>query len=241
MQYAEVRGREMSIREFCHKPEDFRSNPGKIYCLECRVVVTAKAINTLAVPAHFSHPPSPQGLSDLDDCSRAARSRRLRWFGEEDRDKQRGLRVRRAFFEEGAIKAAYAFCRKCVGNGNLPLIKFEEMIRRADRLDIWSYAGIEVWCVPHILLLLADFAVDTNQACHFALVKTSKISAIWHDPKPVRIKKLFSDSGNQAEKIAGLPNPHPITKCDVANVDTSWMKSNFSKKLVESGHRRRST
>jgi hypothetical protein len=181
----------MSIQEFADKPAAFRNDPGPMFCLECRAEVEAEAIASVEVPAYFSHPPRHSNVSDLDDCSRAARSRRLRWFGDEDRNEPSGRRVRQEFFDESTVKSAYAFCLTYVGKGNLPLSKFQEMIDRADRLDVWSYAGMEVWCVPHVLLLPADFGVGTERPCHIALVRTSKLSAIWRGSSPVSIKKLF--------------------------------------------------
>jgi len=239
MKLAEVAGREMSIQEFADKPAAFRNDPGQMFCLECRAEVEAKAIASVEVPAYFSHPPKHPNVSDLDDCSRAARSRRLRWFGDDDRNESSGRRVRQEFFDESTVKSAYVFCLTYAGRGNLPLSKFQEMIDRADRLDVWSYAGMEVWCVPHVLLLLADFGVGTERPCHFALVRTSKLSAIWRGSSPVSIKKLFSDTGNEAKTIAGQPNPRAISRSDVAGVDTSWMPAGFARGLVACGRRQR--
>ncbi|WP_165895216.1 hypothetical protein [Sphingomonas sp. PP-CC-3G-468] len=210
-----------------------------MFCLECHDEVEAKAIASVDVAAYFSHPPKLPDASDLDDCSRAARSHRLRWFGDEDRDDASGRRVRQEFFDEGTVKSAYALCLIYAGRGNLPLSKFQEMIDRADRLDIWSYAGMEVWCIPQVLLLLADFGVDTELPCHFALVRTSKLSAIWRQSGPVSIKKLFSDTGNEARTIAGQPNPRPISRSDAADVSTSWIPAGLAAGLVACSRRQR--
>lgn len=150
-----------------------------------------------------------------------------------------GRRIRQDFFEEDTVKSAYAFCRSCVGTGNLPVAKFREMIDRADRLGIWSYAGMECWCVPHILLLLEDFGAGTAAPCRFALVKTSRLSSIWRGPGPVSISKLFSDTGSPAKLIAGRTNPRPILKSDMTDVDTTWMGSGFAKVLVACERRQR--
>ncbi len=240
MKYAKVLEMEMSIQEFSEKTEYFRKNPGPMSCIECGAAVSAKAITSMEVVGYFSHPPKPATVRDLDDCSRAARSHRLRWFGEEDRNAAEGQRVRREFFDEVAVKTAYAFCLSFVGTGNLPLAKFQEMIDRADRLDIWSYTGMDIWCIPHILLLLADFGVGTERPCHFALVQTSKLSAIWYDARPVLIKKLFSDTGRQAKMIGGQPSPRPILKSDTVGVDTSWIRPGLENGLIAFAHRQRS-
>lgn len=99
--------------------------------------------------------------------------------------------------------------------------------------------SLGLWCVPHVLLLLADFGVGTERPCHFALVRTSKLGAIWRGFSPVSIKKLFSDTGNEAKTIAGQPNPRAILKSDVAGIDASWMTTGFARGLAACGRRQR--
>lgn len=229
----------MSIDEFAEQTSAFRQNPGRILCLECREGVTPVGVESPNVTPHFAHAQQRGDLDELDDCSLAKRSSRLRWFGEEERDRARGMQLREAFFDEATVKAAYALCLSFVGTGNLPIQKFGELIDRADRLGIWDYVGLECWCVPHILLLLADFGVGTNRPCHFVLVRAASIGSIWRNPAPVSIQKLFSDTMRPVREIAGSPNPRPILKADLEEVKANWIKVETAKKLVAFGSRQR--
>lgn len=223
MRKAIVDGNEMSIDDYRLLSHEQRRRAGSPTCRECLADVHPYGLVSIDAAPRFDHPDASQGAHPLDDCSLARRSARLRWFGGDEMDHARGARVRNRFFEDDSLVGAYAFCLSCAGRGNLPLAKFGTMVARADSLDIWSYVGVETWCVPHVLLLLEDFGSRTGTNCHFALWRAQRLGSIWSGPRPVGMIKLFTDSLHPYAKLGDGPNPRPILKDDVSRVATDWV------------------
>lgn len=212
--------------------KDQKALAGPPICPECRVVLDMYGMLSPAVTPRFDHPDAPENLDPLDDCSLARRSNRLRWFGRDGQDRVRGVQIRESFFELEFLRQAYAFCLSRAGRGSLPLALFGSMIVRADRLGIWSYVGVERWCIPHILLLLADYRTSRNHAFHFSLVRVTRLGPVWERPFPVEIVKLFSNTGDAFRSMPGSPNPAPILATDVADTDTDWMGTGMTRTLA---------
>ncbi|MBP2513783.1 hypothetical protein [Sphingomonas sp. PvP018] len=224
MHEAAVDGLILSIGAYGRISNAGRNGLHRPRCPECRVEVIPHGLSSPSATPCFRHPPASEDLDPLEDCSLARRSNRLRWFGDAVMDRDRGKRIRAAFFEDGCLAASYAFCLVCAGRGGLPVDKFRRMIARADRMDVWSYAGVETWCIPHVLLLLADFKEGTAGAFHFSLRRVGSLQAIWSDPNlPVSLEKLFSDSLRPMTHIGGHENPRPILPRDVAETKSDWV------------------
>lgn len=98
--------------------------------------------------------------------------------------------------------------------------KFREMLDKADRIGLWSYVDLKPWCIPHVLLLLADFGSDAGRF-HFSLVRTGRLSAVWAGGRPVSLVRLAAD-GSRFEVPNGGPNPRPILEDDVPDVPPAW-------------------
>ena len=135
------------------------------------------------------------------------------------------------FFESDNLKSAYCFCLKACGKGNLPIIKFSELIKRADNKNIWAYKNIPVWVVPYILLLLADFSHANKFDFRFVLNKPTRLPLqnLWIDNQ-YAITKIYADS--QREITGGKIS---ITQENFKNLsgDTSWMSDKTVERLIE--------
>lgn len=239
MRSAIVGGREMSADVYRLLSNEQRGRLGAPVCPECRIAVHAYAVTALNSMPRFDHPDAPAGLNPLDDCSLACRGGRLRWFGKDALDRVRGERIRAEFFESDDVVRGFNFCVDCTGRGNLRSPDFGRVVERADRIDIWSYAGIETWCVPHVLLLLSDFRTETGVGFNFALQRAATLSSIWTNGAPVMLTKLFSDSGRPFSTIGRRPNPRPILQSDLLEVNVGWMSDRLVRGLRSFGRRPR--
>src|SRR3546814_15787825 len=99
-------------------------------------------------------------------------------------------------------------CRR----GNLPAQKWAKMLERAARKGTWRYAGMPLWVVPYVLLILENFTATSKQggeyAFHFVLDKPkgSSASALSLSPEKCRLQQVIASDGNA---VAAQEHPHP--------------------------------
>ncbi|MFC1040778.1 hypothetical protein ACFGWM_03430 [Pasteurella multocida] len=172
----------------------------------------------------------------IEICSlRSKKSVRQGWFCS-DFDFERGKSIREAFLEQDNLCAAYCFCWSLCGKGNLSFEQFRQMLHLADKKKIWSYANIELWMIPYMLLTLCNFQHHKGFVFHFILHKQYKNQLNFTDifSSGTEIQKVFTESHRLMAKSPN--NPLSITKENYLNlVKNSFFYNNqdFSAKLFQ--------
>lgn len=241
--YGKPGGPEVSPKQFHEMATSEYKEKGIFpFCPECCECVDLYAIHSPAI-SRFDHKNRDPNLDPLDDCNLADRNSRFSGMHPDGWDYERGEKLRAEFFEEENLKAAYAFCRKLVRAGNLPIDKFGSVIRRADRKQIWCYAGIPLWVVPYILLTLENFSQEKTDRSkgynfHFVFDKPggTSASALWNRINATSLKKVFSNSLPKAGKmVIAADNPLPLSEEQMRECarDTAWIKNGLLQRLKQ--------
>ncbi|AVH43662.1 hypothetical protein ACQZ40_23995 [Agrobacterium sp. 16-172Ci] len=178
---------------------NFREQGILPYCEQCQEAVDPHGVHNPGIPSCFHHPNFPIGADPYDDCP-AARRQARRFVGVTPRgfDEAHGQALRDQFFAEPNIRLAYQFMHRVAGGpGQLPVELFGRIIERADRRRIWAYSDLPLWCVPFILMTLAQFEAP-NFSFHFGFVKPrGPAEMIWEHERTSELVKYFSDSGRE--------------------------------------------
>jgi hypothetical protein len=235
--YGKPHGPLVTPEEFIRRATSLYRAVGIVpYCPSCDEPLFLHAVHSTKTPSSFHHRELKEGIDPLDDCARAKRNSRLKHLEPDGWDFARGQKIREKFFEDDNLRRAYAFCLNMCRKTNLPSYSWRKMIQRADRNNIWSYAGIEVWAIPYILLSLENFATSPSPtkagySFHFVLRKArgARISALWGG-SPCVIEKVFSDSGH---RVSASDNPYPVTAEAIRQKagNTSWIQEPFLRSL----------
>ncbi len=139
-----------------------------------------------------------------------------RWIKTSDWDFERGRQLR-AFFSEGdGLKQLYAFFKELCGRKRHLSVKAVcQIIKEADRINLWSYKGVEVWTIPFLLLCLRDFegyGKASKETFLFRFVlkgrPPKKLKKVWENEK-FHLLRVF-DGGRVMDFPLG--NPYPIRK-----------------------------
>lgn len=113
-------------------------------------------------------------------------------------------------------RKAKVFCKHLVGSAFSQAL-YNKMLDEADRLEIWAYSDLRMWCIPYILLTLVDYESlpHSGKSCYrFAFVfdkpAGGTIDDLWLKPSDCKLKKVFSPSG----KLMAFPegNPYPVSE-----------------------------
>lgn len=237
--YAQHEGPLVTPEEFIRRATPLHKERGIFpYCPSCREIVDLYGVHSPGVTSRFDHKNLPAGTDSLDDCILANRNTRFRGMEPDDWDDEAGKKLRAEFFTEENIRTAYAFCLQMCRSGNLPVKKFRSMVARADRKNIWSYAGITLWIVPYILLTLENFAHEPRDGgrryeFHFLFDKPkgTSISVLWVRPRDCRLKKVFSNSGMP---VRADDNPFPISEQAMREKagDAAWITGGLLRALM---------
>lgn len=196
---------------------DYKARGIHPYCPACQERVAPYGAHSVEVTSRFDHSDRPAGLDPADDCPLANRNDpRFRWLVPADWDFDAGVRLRAAFFEDENLKTAYPFSLHLCGRGNLSADQFKTLVRRADRKNIWCYAGMQLWIIPYILLTLGDFNAISRRTnrpygFHFVLNKPRRgtVESLWLTPAECQLVKLFSSNNTPegAEAVAMKQKP----------------------------------
>jgi hypothetical protein len=177
---------------------DYRISGKFPICPRCREVVDLYGVTSPGVQSRFDHRDIEPGSDPYDDCPEARRQL-ARYLGVSpaNYDVIAGNALRAQFFEPENLKIAYQFLHAVLGRGNLPMRTFGDMIKRADRRRVWDYAGIPLWCVPFILLTIAQFRIGENES-HFGFKKPrGPADYLWNPAHRCDLLKYFSDTGRK--------------------------------------------
>lgn len=228
--YGRPGGSEVTPEEFEERRRRDRTPSMNAYCTSCSSIVTTVNAFNPAQPSFFRHNAVPNGV-EAPFCP---------YRSDEDRDglhpdnwdPDRGLSLRREFLSEQSLRIAFSFCRNlCRTPEALPSSKFIDLIRKADQKRLWDYAGIPVWAVSYMLLVLANFQGTRKNGAPYEFVfrfskpDRSSASALWTRSHECSLVKRF-ESG---ELIKTADNPTPLSEADWIRVagKTDWIKSEF--------------
>lgn len=210
------------------------------YCPSCGEPLDLYGLHSPNVVSRFDHKNLAPDADPLDDCILANRNSRFWGLEPDDWDDEAGRKLRAAFFTEDNVKLAYGFGLQLCRKGNFPTDKFRRMIRRADRKNVWSYAGIKLWVIPYILMTLDNFTQvsaknGSNFDFHFVFDKPKGTSAsvLWTRPRDCRLKKVFSKSG---AAVRAADNPFPVSEPGLREKagDTGWITGGLLRALMAS-------
>ena len=110
----------------------------------------------------------------------------------------------------------YAFCNTLCGRSKrLGVQKFNELVREADRRNVWGYKGLPVWALPFVLLALRDFEGFSGRrqrrfVFRFVLKESPppRLEDVW-ESGTYHLLRVF-DGGGVMDFPPG--NPYPIRK-----------------------------
>lgn len=193
------------------------------FCPACKEKLHTRAALTPEGSPCFCHYPHHES-DDLDICSLSSHTnRRLSVLRPTSWDHDAAKKTKAAFLEPGNLKTAYSFMWRLCGKGNLPTEIMQQIIRRADKHNIWAYKNMPLWFIPYILLALANFAGTNKKGdpenFHFVIHKprgtsASTIESCWEDEGRSQLKKFNTDTAA------------PILKW--SKVDDQWTSQPFS-------------
>ena len=232
-------GKLVTVAEFLGEAtRDYKLRGIYPYCPACEEIVEIYGAHSTTVQQRFDHHDAPPNADPADDCSLANRGdARFKYLTPTDWDFPAGEALRREFLEDDNLKRAYSFCHFFCGKGNLPGDVFRLLLRRADKKNIWCYAGIHLWVVPYILLTLGDFRAVSEKTkreygFHFIFEKPrgGVVDDLWLDSSQCRLMKVFSGSN---ELMKGRENPCGLSEEKFLEIsgDTSWLKDAFLRSL----------
>lgn len=158
------------------------------------------------------------------------------------------------FYRLENLKRAFTFLTKVAGKGAVNRDVFVLLLQKADKLDVWRYAGLPVWAVPYILLTLSDFYIQRESkptyVVRFVIDKPSrsKLNTTWLQPEQCALVKYFVNKGKATKVFGAKPavtglssgpsrvkNPLPFSEAEFNALtgDTSWISSGLDNLLAE--------
>ncbi|MGK2742267.1 hypothetical protein ACSHT0_15385 [Tepidicaulis sp. LMO-SS28] len=230
----------VDVEEFIRRAtSNYKAKRKFPYCPACGSVLEVYGPNSTNVMSRFDHPNAPPSIDPLDECDLSSRrDPRFDGLAPSGWDHQRGIKIRAQFFAEENVKRAYVFCLRLCRIKNLPLSLWSELIKRADRKNIWSYKDIQLWTIPYILLSLGNFTGTGKRGSydfHFILQKPRGTDAdtLWVKPEACSLVKVFSSSGCE---MKADDNPFPLSERAMMEKagDIDWVNENTLRALRRS-------
>lgn len=141
-------------------------------------------------------------------------------------DFKHGEEVKKEFCETDTICKSYVLCLNMVGRRKFSTNTFLTLCKRADKRNIWSYAGIEVWMIPYILLTLSDLTITISQDKSFQIrFVLDKNFDLLSREKICNIEKIYADSQTMIESFI-------VSHDSFENIEIGWMQKPLIDKLT---------
>jgi len=212
----------------------------ELICPSCKNDLHVYAKSSIKVSARFHHGPGSSCL--YVDGREGYLSLPNSW------DIENGIKIRDALENKEFISKLYCFCLKLCGKGTLPVDKFLNLVKKADKRNLWACSGLEDWVIGFLLLVLDDFTGQTDAGrsyvFRFFLEKNriDKSAYLEKNQKKIDINEILKgeefflvrvfDNG----KIKNFPagNPYPVIK-DIwleFTQNFEWAYLNHGEKLV---------
>lgn len=231
-----------------------KSPQDRAICPACGEKVFLSGARSTRKTASFNHMP---GSEEKTPCGLSYKEH-PNYSGLKDVDLEevqlRAQALKSNFYKLENLKRAFAFLTKVAGKGAVNRDVFVLLLQKADKLDVWRYAGLPVWAVPYILLTLADFYIQRESkrtyVVRFIIDKPSrsKLNTTWLQPEQCALVKYFVNEG-KATKVFGVKpavagqssgpmrvkNPLPFSEAEFNQLtaDTSWISSGLDNLLAE--------
>jgi hypothetical protein len=143
-------GRIVTIDEFLRKYGLISIKNGlELICPACDGKLYVYGATSINVQSSFNHRPNTSCtlMSDYNKGISAP----------SEFDLMNGRRIRALLEQKEFISKLYCFCLALCGKKNLPVDKFCELIKKADKRNLWRIKGLEEWVIGFLLLILDDF------------------------------------------------------------------------------------
>ena len=127
----------------------------KLICPACKGALHTYAVISLKKKPSFHHYLNTSCIYSDEKSNSFAAPRA--W------DIENGKRIRSLLEDKEFISKLYCFCLKLCKKGNLPVNKFVELVKRADKRNLWSHGGLEEWVIGFLLLVLDDFEGESQK------------------------------------------------------------------------------
>lgn len=235
-----------------------RASPSaRATCPVCAEEVFLSAANSVKKTASFNH--LPRDDSDLRCSLSYPYHPKYAWLDDVDLEtiEHRATTLKATFYQHENLKRAFTFLTSLTGKGAVNSDVFALLLRRADKFDIWRYAGLPVWAVPYILLTFTDFYIrrpgKPTYVVRFIIDKPgrSQLNATWLHPGQCSLVKYFVNKG-KADRVFGarqatsnkthaaigagwIKNPLPFSESEFKQLtqDTSWISTALDNLLAE--------
>lgn len=227
------KGSIITIDEYQRKGFHKRSGSKYIpYCRACGERVFPHALGSLNVEASFHHHPTPVDTPEMNICPLSSKaSKRYSALDCSEKDERSGRELRERFVKDGYVKKAYYFMLKSCGKGCLSYPTFEDVLRNANRKNVWNYVGMKAWMMPYVLLYVGDF-VDSNgekpYKFHFIFSHDLEFSMdnMLRNSTGYMIERVFSNSGRSFNKRGCFSYPMEVSKqnFDEKTCNLEWME-----------------
>lgn len=195
-----------------------------LLCPDCNEELYVHGLSSLIINAGFNHKPGTTCLLENGFGKGLA--------APSDWDIENGKRIRELLHNKVFISKLYCFCHSICLKKNLSVDKFCELVREADKRNLWRAKDLEDWVIGFLLLLFGDFKGEPSRVnpnkepepyvFRFYLMKRDEIfrkflSTIRNkriDIKDVCLGKDYQlykvfDNGNKMNFSTG--NPYPVT------------------------------
>lgn len=167
------------------------------FCPACGEPVFPFGTSSPNLTPGFRHKKKADASDPYDDYPLAQRGTSLSDIFSNDWDFSNKTKIKKDFFEDEMLKKAYAFCQKASKpSEKFPVDHFNTLLARAEHYNIWSYANLQPWLVPFILITLGDFKACNQQGDEYEfhyVFKRPRQTAVVSSPHRCSLMKRFSN------------------------------------------------
>jgi len=137
-----------------------------------------------------------------------------------------GDKIKKEFCKSETICKSYSLCLNMAGKGNLSTKTFFELYKKADKKNIWSYVGVEIWMIPYMLLTLKDLTlIGKNKKPFNIRFVLDKNLDVLSKERNCNIEKIYT---NSQKKIASFE----VNQNQFNNTNISWFPESLTDKLA---------
>ena len=200
-------GRCVTIDEFKREGLDKTSERHNLRCPRCKEPVSPANLLNPKRRASFRHDPRSDRKYIVEKCPwSSTSSKRTKSLYSDRQHIQKGLVIKKRFFEDDFLPKAFHFIWSACGKGNFRFTDFEQCINEISTLNAWAYEGMEHWLIPYVMLVAGDFTgtskvTGERYKFHFAFSEGYSVSIDEFLVKPhkYQLERYFS-GGKKCKK-----------------------------------------
>lgn len=181
-----------------------------VFCEFCNEEMFPFALNSICVRARFHH-------KKHSKCPYAKPAKYI---------VKNNSKINKALLQDikENLNRIYACCKFFFRDERFLAIDFKEMLDIAFERDIFTFAKIEVWKLPFILLSLLEKVKINNKEYRFVIEN----DFLEIEREKYKIVKVFADSGRNVNGGEFL-----ISKDFFYKIDTNWIPPELTNKLIK--------